>query len=210
MTERTCAGCTAVIVPGERERNPKKWCSDACRRKWYWRNHPTYAKSQNDRSNSAQKAARAERGPLSYEKVCPHCEEPFTTGQSRRRYCSDTCARRSGHERRKADGRKAEQARRHGLKYQHKRRALEREAFVAEVDRWQVFDRDGWICGICSGPVDPALKYPDLQSASLDHIIPLAAGGTHEPDNCQCSHFLCNSRKSDTLPSLISDMEVSA
>lgn len=36
---------------------------------------------------------------------------------------------------------------------------------------------------------------PDRLAPTLDHIIPLAAGGTHEPSNCQCAHFSCNSAK---------------
>jgi 5-methylcytosine-specific restriction endonuclease McrA len=33
--------------------------------------------------------------------------------------------------------------------------------------------------------------------ASLDHITPIARGGGHTRDNVQCSHWLCNARKSD-------------
>ncbi len=29
----------------------------------------------------------------------------------------------------------------------------------------------------------------------IDHIVPLDAGGLHEPANVQCAHFLCNSKK---------------
>ena len=28
---RTCVGCGAVIIPGPRERNKRKWCSGRCR-----------------------------------------------------------------------------------------------------------------------------------------------------------------------------------
>jgi 5-methylcytosine-specific restriction endonuclease McrA len=36
-------------------------------------------------------------------------------------------------------------------------------------------------------------------SGGSDHIVPLAQGGTHEPANVQCAHFLCNSIKSDSM-----------
>lgn len=62
-----------------------------------------------------------------------------------------------------------------------------------------VYERDGWTCGICSFAVDPDLRYPNLMSASLDHIIPMAKGGGHVPDNVQCSHFICNSLKGDRV-----------
>lgn len=66
-------------------------------------------------------------------------------------------------------------ARRHGVPYE-------------PINRRVVFDRDGWICGICGGPVDEA-------DASLDHIIPMSVGGGHLYANVQCSHLRCNVRK---------------
>jgi 5-methylcytosine-specific restriction endonuclease McrA len=70
-------------------------------------------------------------------------------------------------------------------------------AYVPGITRRAVCERDGWVCGICGGPVDPDLKFPDVMSASLDHVIPMARGGGHVWGNVQCAHFLCNSIKSD-------------
>ena len=39
------------------------------------------------------------------------------------------------------------------------------------------------------------LAYPHPHSATLDHIVPLAAGGAHSYANVQCAHFICNSVK---------------
>jgi 5-methylcytosine-specific restriction endonuclease McrA len=33
----------------------------------------------------------------------------------------------------------------------------------------------------------------------MDHIVPFAAGGTHEPANVQLAHRVCNSRKGARL-----------
>lgn len=62
-----------------------------------------------------------------------------------------------------------------------------------------VFERDGWVCGICSEAIGPTLHYPDPMSASVDHVIPLARGGFHLMDNCQASHLTCNMRKHATV-----------
>lgn len=43
--------------------------------------------------------------------------------------------------------------------------------------------------------MDPALKWPERMSASLDHVIPLAAGGPHTPENLQLAHLRCNAKK---------------
>jgi hypothetical protein len=59
----------------------------------------------------------------------------------------------------------------------------------------EVFERDGWICGLCHEPIAPDVRWPDRMSASLDHIISLAAGGKHTRDNCQAAHWICNVRK---------------
>jgi hypothetical protein len=74
-----------------------------------------------------------------------------------------------------------------------------RDAFVEDVNHMEIFERDGYICHICGQSVDPSLSYPDPMSASLDHVIPLAAGtdagGWHSKENLSTSHLRCNLRK---------------
>lgn len=77
-----------------------------------------------------------------------------------------------------------------------KRYALTRGAPEAEAfDYREVYERDGWTCGICAEPVDADLAWPDPMSVSLDHIVPVSAGGAHAPENAQCSHLVCNVQK---------------
>jgi 5-methylcytosine-specific restriction endonuclease McrA len=61
-----------------------------------------------------------------------------------------------------------------------------------------VFKRDKWTCGICHEAIDRTLRWPDLMSASVDHVIPLAEGGSHTYDNVQAAHWLCNTYKRDS------------
>lgn len=87
----------------------------------------------------------------------------------------------------------------------HRRRARQLSAFVVRVRRAEIYARDGWVCQLCLEPIDPNLRYPDLMSPSIDHVIPLATGGSHEPSNVQAAHFLCNSIKGvgpNTQPAL--------
>ena len=78
----------------------------------------------------------------------------------------------------------------------HKRRALSNGAAGAEmIDRISVYERDGWRCGICFEAVDRELSWPDPLSASLDHVVPLSRGGSHQLTNVQCAHLVCNVRK---------------
>jgi 5-methylcytosine-specific restriction endonuclease McrA len=59
----------------------------------------------------------------------------------------------------------------------------------------EVFDRDEWVCQICGEDTNLDASWPDKDFPSLDHIIPMSAGGTHTPSNCQTSHLHCNLSK---------------
>jgi 5-methylcytosine-specific restriction endonuclease McrA len=55
-----------------------------------------------------------------------------------------------------------------------------------------IYERDGWKCGICHKKVNKKLSYPNPMSASLDHIIAIALGGEHAKVNVQLAHLVCN------------------
>lgn len=76
-----------------------------------------------------------------------------------------------------------------------RRRALKRGAFVANVSPSKVFEMDGYRCHLCGKKVDMTKKVPHPRAATVDHVIPLALAGTHEPANCRTACFRCNSTK---------------
>lgn len=78
----------------------------------------------------------------------------------------------------------------------HRRRALLRGSTVGPVDLDALWTGD---CPLCALPILPELVAPDPMSRSLDHIIPLARGGTHEQSNLQWTHLRCNLRKGARL-----------
>lgn len=59
----------------------------------------------------------------------------------------------------------------------------------------QLCERDGWRCHLCRRIVKPDIKWPDSKSATFDHLIPVADGGTDEPDNLRLAHLGCNSSR---------------
>jgi 5-methylcytosine-specific restriction endonuclease McrA len=67
------------------------------------------------------------------------------------------------------------------------------------VSRREVFERDGWICGLCDTPVDPTLRYPDPMSVSIDHVVPVSLHGDHSMANVQCAHLSCNLSKNNRV-----------
>jgi 5-methylcytosine-specific restriction endonuclease McrA len=78
-----------------------------------------------------------------------------------------------------------------------RRRASKRQAFVADVSPRKIYERDGWRCRLCGRKLKRNAVVPHSLAPTIDHIVPLARGGTHEPSNVQAAHFLCNSLKGD-------------
>jgi 5-methylcytosine-specific restriction endonuclease McrA len=81
-----------------------------------------------------------------------------------------------------------------------RRRAVKRGAEAETFLPAEIYERDAWACQLCGEPVDPVLPHPDLMSASLDHRIPLIAGGPHTRANVQLAHLVCNIEKGVRLP----------
>ncbi|HUS17832.1 MAG TPA: HNH endonuclease [Chloroflexia bacterium] len=63
-----------------------------------------------------------------------------------------------------------------------------------------VLRRDNWHCYLCDRAIDPALRWPHEQSGTVDHVMPVSAGGTHRVANLRAAHWRCNVEKADTLP----------
>src|SRR5688500_8256868 len=69
---------------------------------------------------------------------------------------------------------------------------------VSASDRHAVFVRDGWMCRLCGlRIVDRAATVPADGAPVVDHVVPLANGGTSDISNLQTAHFICNSYKRD-------------
>lgn len=87
-----------------------------------------------------------------------------------------------------------------------KRRALQRSVTVGDVDIARLWADARGICGICAEPINYALNFPDPMSRSVDHIVPLSKGGTHEQANLQAAHLVCNIKKGAKVP--VTDLAV--
>jgi hypothetical protein len=69
---------------------------------------------------------------------------------------------------------------------------------VESFTRVEIGRRDGWVCGFCHDPERLVNNQPGAPRAlrpSIDHVMPVSAGGTHTRDNVQISHRWCNSEK---------------
>jgi 5-methylcytosine-specific restriction endonuclease McrA len=102
-------------------------------------------------------------------------------GANRRQCGSLKCTRRYN----------AERSRGH----MHERRARLRGNEWERFNPIDVYERDGWLCGICGDAVDRLAKAPEPFSVSLDHIVPVSLGGPHTQANTRCAHLICNTRR---------------
>lgn len=85
---------------------------------------------------------------------------------------------------------------------EHVRRRRARKLANGPVERFadaEIAARDNWTCGLCHLPIDCESAWPAPGSLVIDHIVPLALGGTHTRANVQAAHCLCNGRKGARL-----------
>lgn len=112
--------------------------------------------------------------PRDLTRKCEVCDRRFTASHMRQVHCAKRCSSIASADRRRA--------------------RLASVPYVP-INRVKIFERDRWICQLCFKRIPRRLKSPHPRSAALDHIIPLAAGGGHVPENVHASHRSCNSSK---------------
>lgn len=54
-------------------------------------------------------------------------------------------------------------------------------------------------CALCGQPIDYDLPHLDPMAYVVDHVVPIAQGGTDELANKQPAHRACNRAKADRL-----------
>lgn len=72
---------------------------------------------------------------------------------------------------------------------ENKRRAIKAATQIGQVDYDRVVREADGVCGICKAEIAHDDK------THIDHIVPLARGGSHTQDNIQLAHARCNIKK---------------
>lgn len=188
---RPCAWCnTPVTGSGGGGRKMGAACSTACRGHLLAIAMRGETKSLGTDVVHQPRTARQDSRPRPANSVrkrwfagdCVVCGDKFIS-ETTARTCSEPCA-----EQRFMDQRRAGK---------HTRRARMKAAFVAHVSPLEIYKRDGWQCWLCLSAIDPHADPQGDHGPSLDHVIPLASGGTHEPANVRAAHRGCNARRSN-------------
>ena len=131
---------------------------------------------------------------LSKIKECEYCGRIFYA-KDYNWYCSDICKANMKKEKRKARKRLREA------------KAKKNGKIEWNISLEKLIQRDEGICKICGRQVDTEDYYYTDEGyfiagdnyPSIDHIIPLAKGGTHTWNNIQLAHRHCNAIKSDKI-----------
>ena len=215
-----CQGCGELLAQSDRGR-PKRWCSGACRVRAF-----REGRSGSEASAAAVQAkvdAKAALIAATADAVCVFCggEVRRSATGIPYKYCSDSCVAKEARRRHVEEGRvcsvdgcgRAIQATglcgsHYSIEWgrlnpgkrsarAHRYRARKLAAFVEDVGRIEVLERDGWVCHICGESIGKELEFPHRLYGTLDHVVPLSKGGLHCLDNVKAAHWICNSLKRD-------------
>lgn len=185
----SCRTCGTPIEVTKGRGRPPRYCSEVCKRRFRTfkrrlvaltrlcrvcgsslpRGHDKYC------SLICRRKAEADRAPKT--KPCRVCGTPIPRGL---RTCGDC---------------KAAIKRERDYRNCALRRARLRGVACETAGRTEILDRDGWRCHLCGKKIRKDLTWPHTGYGTVDHIVALAAGGTHTKDNLAAAHFLCNMRK---------------
>lgn len=150
-------------------------------------NKKFYARYRNkifcsDKCSSSHQRSKIIINRPKYKKNCKHCGKEFITTRSNAKYCTNECSK-------KYNWRIAEAIR-------DKRIRMNGEVHW-DITLEKLVIRDKNICYLCNEEVHMDKHYNHNMYGSIDHVVPLAKGGTHTWNNIKLAHRICNSIKSD-------------
>lgn len=139
----------------------------------------------NKKNTSNRSYENSKSKKIEVERTCKECGKVFIPeyGNKRRLFCSQTCLEK------------------HAKRiWKTTRRARKKNVTYETFDPLKILERDKWKCKLC-GIKTPKSKRGTVHSNApeVDHIIPLALGGSHAPGNVQCLCRACNQKKSATV-----------
>ncbi|MBA0054285.1 HNH endonuclease [Streptomyces sp. AJS327] len=172
----TCAHCGTEFQ--RRPRGPAaKYCSGTCKA-----NACTERAKEDGRYDEWYANTRAKFVPKpATPRPCRVCGDEFLASRNAAYLCSDDCRKRDAYLR--------------IAPIMHERRARINDADSERFDPREVFERDGYRCYLCDADTEPdADRYAPLKT-TLDHVVPLKAGGAHTRENTRCACRRCNITK---------------
>ena len=209
-----CTTCKTQFVPGKPKGGPTQKRCNFCmqtKRAWMLR-HCTWCGDlfgstyRNRRHCAPSCAAKWKASAPGFIKpkdrlmtiACAYCKTEFFTAMTNKTHCSKLCLLKNRPW--KPEGMKAKGAR---SGYAKARREAQRIG-DQDLTTYTIWKAEGGHCRLCNkatiDPTTPRKLKPVKRDAwaSLDHIKPISAGGSHTWDNAQLLCYPCNSGKVHT------------
>lgn len=115
---------------------------------------------------------------------CAECGKEIPMTRKNSRFCSKKCNRKLHHR----------------LREIQKRNTLETNGQIDwDISLNKLYKRDRGLCYLCGERVDMNADSNSNWYGSIDHVIPVAKGGTHTWNNIKLAHRYCNSAKRDNV-----------
>ena len=204
----TCAECNGPLAGRQ-----TKYCSKPCSKRAWQREHAEAMRLANRRSWQKHRESRLAKRKADPQKVAARYEahrEYYR--QNRARILARDKARkaeireqrlaymtaynnRPDIKDRQAAYRLTPAGRAAGLSSRYMTRCVDPALHLESFDPHEVFERDGWTCQKCGIAIDRSLEWPDPLSATIDHVVPVSAGGEHSRANARCLCLRCNTRE---------------
>ncbi len=194
---RPCETCGSPFDVHTRERHRRRFCSQRCQVRAYRERNGLPSKR---RRSACCKMCGRQFEPEPYAvfcsaecrammnagdpRQCGHCGSWFLTRKADAKFCSRACSQAS---RTSPFTNQAKCARRRARMFTQQ---------CEDIDPEVVFISDEWACYLCGVSLVRGSdhRYAD-NYATLDHVQPLARGGTHTYDNLRACCLACNTRK---------------
>lgn len=212
MANVTCQTCRAVITGSSSVGRPRRFCLECRPRKRIVESAPSAEGddirecefcggsfvTDTPRRYCSSKCRQANRKPTG---TCVACKRPvhLSSTSAARPTCRDCRTWRHGTaygyakrgcrcvECRRAIAEDTRNRRHPGRKYH----------WISQADRFDIYERDEWICQLCGDLVDPEAPKLTSRYPTLDHIEPvsLALVPNHDPSNLRTAHNGCNAAR---------------
>lgn len=174
-----CSGCGTLLWSGVASRPADQRLCRGCR--------------------AARRAGAARWHPA---RRCQCCSAEFTpTTGGIQRTCSFSCGQKlryaegRGFRRYETPAQRTAAERERWQRKNRRRRAQKRAVGTEPYSLAEIAARDGFRCGLCGLRVAMATSVPHPRSPVVDHVIPLARGGSDLRVNVQLAHYRCNAVK---------------
>ena len=211
-----CQNCGKSLQGLSSTGRPRRNCSDRCRNKAANRSklkpvpklHQTCGVCQASfvahlgvsfcsatcRKTNSTNLQRAKRHSLYKQKypdglvttICGWCKEPRT-------YPFKTSTITAFHE----SCRKEAQRARYRIKTVKRQNLVVKPSRLAADEVVRTYGSD---CVVCQEPIDLDLKRTSRMGLTVDHWIPLSKGGSDDITNLRPAHWICNLKKSNSIP----------